>query len=363
MVILNVNHPITNNTSQNGKFSIQRSLNKIFFIYKKGFWKFWLIYLSSLLIIKGIMLSFYWLINYAQTSSFIGFSVTQSEYYMRAQDYFLSTPTLGQSVSDSTFITKSFAIYFILQVLYQTFLAIPFVLSILVAKNVFDHGNEKMRKQLSNVTLVIGPVLIIGVITSILVQVGSYLWYIPGLLAMTFTSLVFPILIDEKLKPIATIKRSFTIVRGQFVNILGIILLFFAGEMAVLLIGKFFAWLLVHDPAYANKLLTVKNTLSIIYSYEIVQSIIFSIVAPFTAISSYVIYREAIAVRTFDLTSMVDSTATYVEENRSAISIDNQLTNVVKTETKDLIKGKYCSNCGAKLDDNAQFCESCGIKV
>ena len=110
-------------------------------------------------------------------------------------------------------------------------------------------------------------------------------------------------------------------------------------------------------------LLNVKNTLSIIYSYEIVQSIIFSIVAPFTAISSYVIYREAIAVRTFDLTSMVDSTATYVEENRSAISIDNQLTNVVKTETKDLIKGKYCSNCGKEVDNNAIICPRCGVDI
>ena len=309
------------------------------------------------------MLGFYWLIGWVQNNAFIGFTADQSVYYMRVQDYFLSTPTLGTIVNEKTFLTKSFLLYFLLQVLYQSFLAIPFVISILVAKNVFDHGNEKMKKQLSDVVLVLGPVIFIGVITSLLVQLGSYFWYIPGLIVMTFTSMVFPVLIDEKLKPLATIKRSFSLVKHQFFNILGIILIFFAGQMVVLLIGKTFAWILVHDPAKAHKLLEGYASLSTLYSYDIVQSIIYSIVAPFTAISSYVIYREAMSVRTFDLTSMVDSTAKFAEESRSGFSVENQLNTVVKTETKDLIKGKYCPNCGAELDNNSQFCENCGKKV
>ncbi len=357
------NQPNKSNKTGDGKFSIKRTFEKIFSIYKKGFWKFWLIYLASLLIIKGIMLGFYWLINFAQSSSFIGFSVVQSEYYMRFQDYLFSAPTLTSTASNSTFITKSFVIYFIAQVIYQAFLAIPFVISILLTKNVFDQRDETIKKQLSDVTIVIGPVLIIGVITSIMIQIGSYFWYIPGLLAMTFTSLVFPILIDEKLKPITTIKRSFSLVKSQFFNILGIVLLLFLGEMGVLLIGKAFAWLIVHNPAVANKLLNAYNSFTIIYSYDIVQSIIFSLVAPFTAISSYVIYREALSVRTIDMTAMVDSATQYAEENRVNLSIDNQLTNVVKIQTKDAIKSRYCPNCGAELEGNAVYCENCGQKV
>ena len=180
---------------------------------------------------------------------------------------------------------------------------------------------------------------------------------------MTFTSLVFPVLVDEKLKPIATIKRSFTLVKEQFFNIIGIILLFFIGQMVVLLIGKSFAWLIIHDPAAANKLLEGYNSLLTLYSYDIVQSIIYSIVAPLTAISSYVIYREAIAVRTFDVTSMVDTASKFAEENRSSMSISKQLDTVVKTETKDLIRAKYCPNCGSEIDDNTIYCESCGKKV
>ena len=60
---------------------------------------------------------------------------------------------------------------------------------------------------------------------------------------------------------------------------------------------------------------------------------------------------------------MIESTAKFVEENRSSLSIESQLTNAVKTETKDLIKGTYCPNCGGKLDENAVYCESCGAKV
>ena len=127
---LNLSQPVNSNPIADGKFSIQRSLKKIFFIYKKGFWKFWLIYLSSLLIIKGIMLGFYWLIGWVQNNAFIGFTADQSVYYMRVQDYFLSTPTLGTIVNEKTFLTKSFLLYFLLQVLYQSFLAIPFVISI-----------------------------------------------------------------------------------------------------------------------------------------------------------------------------------------------------------------------------------------
>ena len=89
---------------------------------------------------------------------------------------------------------------------------------------------------------------------------------------------------------------------------------------------------------------------------------IFSFVAPFTAISSYVIYREALSVRTLDLSAMVDSTAKFAEENNS-LAVDKQFTNVVKTETKDLIKATFCEYCGAKLEPYALFCRICGDNV
>jgi hypothetical protein len=355
------NSQIKKEIENGSKFRVQESVKKIFSIYKKGFWKFWLVYLASLLIIKAVMLGFYWFTNYIQNNSFAGFTLAQSEYFMRVQDLFFNL-TLDSTVDENNFLTKSFLLYFVLQVLYQAFLSIPFVISILVAKNVFDRGNEKLKKQISDVFLIIVPVLIIGVITSIMVQLGSYLWYIPGLIIMTFTSLVFPILIDEKLKPIPSIKRSFTLVKEQFLNIVGIIILIVIGQAIVLGISKFFAWLIVHDPAVANQILDVYNSISVIYSYEIVQSIIYSIVAPFTAISSYVIYREALSVRNFKLGSMVESTAKFAERNNT-LSVNKQLNNVVKTETKSLIKSKYCSNCGSVLDTGAPFCESCGQKT
>ena len=361
-LVLNVTQSGNATTSHRNKFNLKNIAKKIFFIYKKGFWKFWGIYLASLLIIKGIMLACYYLANYIINNSFYGFSVTQSVYYMQFQDLLFNNVTLGSGIHDNQLITSSLVTYFLLQVVYQAILSIPFVISILLAKNIFDNKNEKLRKQMSDVFLVIGPVLVIGVITSIMVQLGSYFWYLPGVILMAFTSLVFPILVDEKLKPIKTIKRSFKLVQEQFFNILGIIVLIVLGQLAVLGIGKFFAWTLVHDPAVATKLLNVYNTLAILYSYDIVQSIIYSLVAPFTAISSYVIYREALSVRTLDLSAMIDSTAKFAEENNS-LAVDKQLTNVVKTETKDLIKATYCENCGAKLEPNALYCPNCGEKV
>ena len=357
-----VNKEINLNDNSDGKFNIKRIAKKVFFIYRKGFWKFWSIYVASLLIIKGIMLGFYWIINFLQNNSFVGFTLSQSEYYMQFHDYFFGL-TLDSVVNQSSLITKDLLIYFVLQILYQAFLAIPFVISMLVAKNVFDKGNEKLKKQVRDVFLIIGPVLIIGVITSILVQIGSYLWYIPGLLAMSFTSLVFPVLIDEKLKPIAVIKRSFALVKDQFLNIFGIFVLIVIAQFGVLAIAKGFAWFTVHDPAKAAKILDVYNSAVVIYSYDFVQSLIYSIVAPFTAITSYVIYREAISTRMFSASSMIESTSKFVEENRTNLTMDRQLSNAVKTETKDLIKGSYCPNCGAKLDENAVYCESCGKRI
>ena len=363
---MNVNQTIKQETNlgdkPDGKFSLKRITKKVFAIYRKGFWKFWLIYVASLLIIKGIMLGFYWFTNFLQNNSFAGFTLAQSEYYMQFHDYFFGL-TLSSVVNQNSLMTKDVLIYFVLQVLYQAFLAIPFVISMLVAKNVFDKRDEKLKKQVRDVFLIIGPVLVIGVITSILVQVGSYLWYIPGLLAMSFTSLVFPVLIDEKLRPINTIKRSFTLVKEQFVNIFGIILLIVLAQFGVLGIAKGFAWLTVHDPAKAAKILNVYNSLAVLYSYDFVQSLIYSVVAPFTAITSYVIYREAISARMFNASTMIESTSQYIEENRSNLSIENELTNTVKTETKDLIKAGYCPNCGAKLESNAVYCENCGQKV
>lgn len=357
---------VTNNgIESNEKMNFKGLIKNILFLYRKGFWKFWIIYLVSFLLIKGVMLGFYWLISYFQDNTFIGFNLVQSNFYMEHQDLNTAS-TLDPFISEETYITKSLLLYLFLEVLYQALLAIPLALSILVAKNIFDKGDEKLKHQIKDILILIVPLLIIGVITNLLVKASTYFWYLPGLIIMALTSLVYPIAIEEKLNPIATIKRSFQLAKEQFFNILGIVLIVVVIQLLILSAGKLFATLLVYSPTTANSVLNVYNSVAIIYQYGVVQSIIYSIVAPFTAISAFVMYREAISIRTLKLSSAVDSTSKFAKSSqfgKSTLSVNKQVRKAVLGETKSMIKEKFCSSCGAETDPDSRFCDSCGRKI
>jgi hypothetical protein len=311
------------------------------------------------------MLGFYWVMTYVQNNTFIGFSIIQSEYYVIYQDI-KTISTLDPFISEDTFITKSLLIYFGLEILYQSLLAIPLAISILVAKNILDKGDEKLKKQIKDVFVLLVPLLIIGIITNFLVKVGSYFWYLPGLIIMVLMSLVYPIALEENLRPIATIKRSYQLAKEQFFNILGIILIVVIAQLAILGVGKAFAYLLVYSPATADKVLSAYESIYVLYQYDIVQSIVYSLIAPFTAISAFVMYREAITIRNLRLSSVVESTSKFAKSSqlgKTTMSVNTQMRKAVLNETKSMIKEKYCTNCGHEIDSDSSFCDSCGAKL
>ena len=61
------------------------------------------------------MLVLFWTINYVQDSTFVGFSLVQSHYYIEYQE-FKSVTLLDPVVGEGTFMTRSLVIYFVLLV-------------------------------------------------------------------------------------------------------------------------------------------------------------------------------------------------------------------------------------------------------
>jgi hypothetical protein len=78
-----------------------------------------------------------------------------------------------------------------------------------------------------SVVPILVPVVIAGVLVTLITVVGVALFLLPGLLAMTYFALVAPIIVIDRLGVVDSLRRSIELVRGTAWQVFGVIVVLF----------------------------------------------------------------------------------------------------------------------------------------
>lgn len=80
---------------------------------------------------------------------------------------------------------------------------------------------------MSSVTARLGPVIVAGIVAGIAIAVGLVLLIIPGVILLTIWAVVVPVIVVENRGAFEAMSRSQELVKGHFMNVLGVIALAF----------------------------------------------------------------------------------------------------------------------------------------
>jgi hypothetical protein len=96
-----------------------------------------------------------------------------------------------------------------------------------------------------------------GLLAGLAISIGLVLLVVPGLLLLTWWSLIVPVIVLEGVRVADAFGRSRELVRGNGWNVFGVIVLTFLVVIAAsILIGIFFVWLPVDVRGYVSNVVT-----------------------------------------------------------------------------------------------------------
>ncbi len=161
-------------------------------------------------------------------------------------------------------------LFLVLSLLYQGFVVE------LVAQARAGAGGSSTGDLLRAVTPAIGPLLAITLLFAVGVIIGFVLIIVPGLVLLTFSSVVVPVEVLERRGVIGSFARSRQLVRGNGWNVFGVIVIVYVAVLAVSLLAGIVSAPLGH------------------VGRDIVQWAVNVAVTPVLALSASVLYFELI---------------------------------------------------------------------
>jgi len=160
-----------------------------------------------------------------------------------------------------------------------------------VAKFYTGKATGRMRKELRAVMPVMGTVILTNVIVSVLVVLGTVLFFIPGVLAGVYFGFAFYLAMIDGLQPIDAMKRSISLVRGRFWQVLW--LFFISTAVAIMLIVVIQAVItspfsyLTKDVSSLATLIALNSTLGVLQYLTII------LITPLAYIAQIIIFENA----------------------------------------------------------------------
>jgi hypothetical protein len=150
------------------------------------------------------------------------------------------------------------------------------------AKDILDgRRDHTIGSLVRSATPVILPLFLAGVLVGIAFLIGFVLLIVPGLIVLTFTAVVAPVIVVERAGVIDAVRRSIDLVRGHALQVFGVILVIF--------LLKFIVGAVIQ--AIAN------GVSDSFVSYSLADLIGQLIVAPLSALAAAVVFFELKAMR------------------------------------------------------------------
>jgi hypothetical protein len=131
-------------------------------------------------------------------------------------------------------------LFWVLAILYQGFVVE------LVAAVEAGRPNSDLGALVRAVTPVLGALLVISVLFAIGVGIGLVLIIIPGLILLTFWSVVTPVAVLERPGILASFRRSRELVRGNGWSVFGVIVVVYVAVLVISLLAALLAAPLGH---------------------------------------------------------------------------------------------------------------------
>lgn len=330
--------------------SVAKILKETFLTYRQGFWKLWLIYLVAFVAINAFVYVGRLILDIALNGSAVyldsGYSWSYVYYnYLSTMDY-----RVVQQVVESNkfFLAGLFLTNFLADVLRNTLMSIPLALTILVTKKILYQTEEDLRSQLKTLLGIVGSVIAVGAIISLLVELGTYLFVVPGFLIAVFAGLVFPAMLEERLHPIASLKRSVELVRLKFFQVLGLI--------TIIGLIQGVSWVVSY--VLTNEVVLGKvsslNSEQLVYFYliaNILSGVLSSVLAPLTGISAFILYKDLSFYQKAKMAGVGAIGGTGATYRTSQMQ---------KAIVREAVEGQFCASCGTPHDGESQYCQKCG---
>ncbi|MHA2365661.1 MAG: zinc ribbon domain-containing protein [Candidatus Hodarchaeales archaeon] len=344
-------------TDLNKPKGILQVIGETFRIYKKEFWKFILIYLIAFLVLNFIVDNLIEIL----LSPLINFSNINKLSSENLWNFTFGNLVALEIITNPNYLTNidiwgSFLFSFISAIIRGTLLAIPLALTVLMATTVIDKKQQSLKAHLKNLYYSLVPIVVIGVIFSFIYEL-SYYFIIPAILVGTFGCLLFPVLLEEKLKPKEVLKRSYTLVRNQFFPILAVLVIIGILQYIVTVFGH-----QIYDELFPtifqDSSSDVINSIMSKLESSFIAGLFASILAPLSGISASILYRESLLVQRLKVTAgrLKVPAATSLTKEFNATEY------LVKQTLKD-VKPQYCSTCGNTIEESERFCGKCGATL
>lgn len=148
---------------------------------------------------------------------------------------FGATLTMTGSTIDLGTLMAALVIYVIVLALVGV---VTFALTVCMAADVVENGSTSLGSGMSRFTSNLGSLLIAGILSGIIIGVGTVLCVLPGLVAAFFLMFVFAAVVLGKMGPTEAMQASFATVKDNIVDALVLMAIIFGLSLAGSLVSS-----------------------------------------------------------------------------------------------------------------------------